>query len=1042
MNNTANPSDTDILQRILTLAALFDCEFSINWLQELSREKPQLILEALDLGLKKKWTRSKRPGFYFFNDSEEQTRLKESLPPKERETLHRRITDILLQETLEDPEKKGILARSLLNIENDVDGCRRLLAEGKSIARQNREPEAVGYYAKAIEDLGRLNGEEAERLLLDTTIEYAGVSMTELETLQVISVIRGALEWAKNRSFLPQQALLNMYLAVYEFFRSEFSSAQLNYQEGLNLSKEITDEKFKRAIHLLSALFLFHQGQYREALDLFEEFVPEIDRVPHGGVPTMWRPLHGSCLAYCGQTSQGLGMVRATINIGRKLKGSLVTGWSEFLMGRICVETGRFSEAVEALESALEKAEDGNHSQFKVGILMFLSYANHKLGRNKPAIATLMELRKTKNLSQRTNPFPMIMHLCWSMDRGKLPRLDGFDLERNISDALQSPNVYMKGMAYRYKALIAKREGRPIREVIDEYNQALKWLEISGHQIGISEIKLELAWEYLELGDEKQARAMGDPAIKFLLSINRNLVPKALLHLEKELRTSEEMLKEIFRLGQELVTIRDNRKLVGRIISTANRLTGAERGAIFLLEKDPDRMVLRASKNLTSEDAASPGFKDSMKIIMETTRSGKGQAIEFESPLKEELSSGVSVGACICVPMILRNSAFGVLYHDHFDSQKGFKNADLEVLNFFAAQAAIAMDNAQAYKALEEMVEKQQEKSRYFEEQYLEHQSFENIVGKSPAIQQVFHHIESVAETDTTVLVLGETGVGKELVARAIHRHSPRKDKPFIRVNCSAFTENLITSELFGHEKGAFTGAFDRSIGRFELADGGTLFLDEIGDIPAETQVRLLRVLQSKEFERVGGHETLRSDFRLLAATNRDLEKEAQAGRFRQDLFFRLNVFPIRVPALKERKEDIPLLAYHFLNTNAKKLGKTIETILESDLEVLKAYHWPGNIRELENIIERGVILSSGPNLQVPDAGFKIPDGNLDSAITTLEEMERTHILRTLKKTGGQLAGPGGAAEILNINPSTLRHRMKKLGIQKSDWTFVYAQNE
>ncbi|MCP4753897.1 MAG: GAF domain-containing protein, partial [Proteobacteria bacterium] len=801
MTTPANPTDTDTHLRLLTLGALFDGEFSINWLHELSRGKPQHILEALDLGRKNEWTTSGRPGFFVFKDREKQMALKESLAPKEREKCYRRITDVLLEASLEDPEIKEALARSLLNVENDMDGCRRLYAEGESIARQNREPEALRYYIKAIKDLGRLNGKEADRLLLETTIEYALVSMTELETEQVISDIHGALERAKSRSFVPQRALLKTYLAVYEFFRSEFESSRLHFEEGLALAKDLNDEKTKRSIRFLSVVFLFFQGQYRETLNLFEEFVPEIDRVPQVGVPIILRPQHGSCLANCGQVSQGLGMVRATIHIGRKLKSSFVTGLAEFAMGRIYVDIGRFGEAVEVLESALEKAEGREHSQFKAGVLMFLAYANHKLGRNEPAMAALTELQKTTGPFQaRSNPFPQIMHLCWSMDQGKLPRLDGYDLEQQISKGLRSPNVYMKGMAYRHKALIAKKAGRPNREVIEEYRHALKWLEMSGHEMGIAKIKLELAGEYLASGDEEQARSLGEPAIKFLLSINRNLIPKELLHLEKEFRTSEAMLKEIFQLGQELVAIRDNRKLVGHIISTANRFTGTERGAIFLLEKDSDQLVLRASKNLTSEDVASPRFKDSMKIIVETSRSGEGQAIEFESPFKKEPPSDDPIGACICVPMILRNSAFGVLYHDHFDSQKGFKDTDLEVLNYFAAQAAIAMDNAQAYEALEEMVEKQQEKSRYFEAQYLEHQSFENIVGKSPAIQQVFHHIESVAATDTTVLVLGETGVGKELVARAIHRNSPRQAGPFIRVNCSAFTENLIASELFGHE--------------------------------------------------------------------------------------------------------------------------------------------------------------------------------------------------------------------------------------------------
>ncbi|MCP4756136.1 MAG: GAF domain-containing protein [Proteobacteria bacterium] len=1030
-------TDGDVRQRILTLAALFDSEFSINWLQELSRDKSQLIMEELDRGLKKKWLGSERPGFYFFSDPQAQIGLKGSLPPKEREGLHRRITEILLKEALEDPEKIGILAQSLLNIENDVNGCRRLLEEGKAQQRRDRQHEALSYYTKAIEDLGRLRGQEADWLLLEATIEYAKVSMTETDPSQAISFVRKALGRAKDRDFLPYRALLKMHLAKHEWIRSEFASAMMNFEEGWTLASEITDEKMKQSANLLSAFFLFWQGRFREALDLCEEIAPEIDRIPHFGFPLLQRPVPGMCLVFRGQISQGLGMVRSTITTARKSKNTRIVCFSECSMGAIHIEIGRFSEAVEILESALEKTEDGQHIYIRIAVLMLLAHANLELGRSEPATVALAEFQELSSSAHiGLSHFASILQLCGAMEQGKLPRLEGFDIERKISDALSSPNVYMKGMAYRHRALMAKRAGRPDREVVEAYDNALEWLEVSGHEIAMAKTKLELAGEYFELGDEKQARSIGGPAIAFLLAINRDLVPKELLHLERNLRTSEDLLKEIFRLGQELATIRDGKSLVGRIISTANRFTGAERGAIFLVEKDPDRIVLRASKNLTSEDIASPNFNDSMKVIMETSRSGEGRETAFDSAAEKKQPAGDFVGSCICVPMILRNNAFGVLYHDHLDSKKGFKSADLEVLNYFAAQAAIAMDNAQAYKTLEEVVEKQKEEKRYYREQYLENLSFDDIVGKSPAIKEVFHHIESVAATDTTVLILGETGVGKELVARAIHRHSRRKNKPFIRVNCSAFSENLISSELFGHEKGAFTGAFKRLVGRFELADGGTLFLDEIGDVPREVQIRLLRVLQSREFQRVGGRETLRSDFRLLAATNRDLEKEAEAGRFRRDLFFRLNVFPIRVPALRERKEDISRLTYHFLAIHSKKLGKTIETISRSDLAKLAAYNWPGNVRELENIVERGVILSSGPNLRVPEAGVNVQDGDSISVVSTLEENERTHILRVLRKTRGKLSGRGGAAELLDVHPNTLRHRIKKLGIQKSDRTF------
>ncbi len=1044
MTTAAHSTDKDIHRRILALAALFDFEFSINWLQGLSQDKPQLILEALDLGLKNSWLATEKPGFYRFVNTEEQIRLKDSLSLNERKKRYAIIAEILLAEVLEDPDKNSFLAQSLLNLENNIDGCRRLLAEGKMAARQNREQQAIAYYAKAIEDLGRLSGEEADRLLLETTIEYAVVSLNETGSAQVISAIHGALERSKKPRFQPYRALLKMHLAEYEFFGSEFKSAQRSFEEGLALAEGITDGRFKRAINFLSAAFHYWQGNYREGLDLYEELAPEIDQVPQAGVPIMLRPLHGSCLVYCGQISQGLGMVRATIDLGQKLGSHRISSWAEYIMGHIYNEIGRFDEAVAYLESALKKTEAGKYVHFKAGVLICLAYANHKLGRNKPAVTALAEFQKLRSqVKVHSTQIPWVMYLSWFMEQGKLPAVKGFlSIEQAISNALKSTNTHMKGMGYRYRALVKKRAGAPEREVINAYKTALKWLDVSGHKVSLSTVRLELAAEYLKSGNEEQARVLGDPSIKFLATVNRNLIPKALFQLERELRTSEGMLKEIFRLGQELTTVRDHQKLVGRIISTANRLTGAERGAIFRLQKDQEPLVLQASKNLTPEDVSSSDFKNSMKMIMETARSGSGQATVLKPTKSKKTSSRNFASACICVPMVLRNSVFGVLYHDHFGSQVDFQDADLEVLNYFAAQAAIAMDNALAYQALEEGAEKREEEKQYYKAQYLEDLSFEDIVGRSQAIKKVFHHIESVTETDTTVLVQGETGVGKELVARAIHRNSLRKERPFIRVNCSAFSENLISSELFGHEKGAFTGAYERSVGRFELADGGTLFLDEIGDIPAETQVRLLRVLQSKEFERVGGHKTLRSDFRLLAATNKSLEKEVQAGRFRQDLYFRLNVFPIHVPALRDRKEDIPLLAYHFLTLNTKKMGKTIEQISKSDLEKLKGYHWPGNIRELENIIERGVILSHGPNLQLPDTGLKTADGNPDSAITTLEENERSHILRALKETGGQLAGKGGAAEILNIKPSTLRHRMKKLGIQKSDLTFIYTQND
>jgi len=283
------------------------------------------------------------------------------------------------------------------------------------------------------------------------------------------------------------------------------------------------------------------------------------------------------------------------------------------------------------------------------------------------------------------------------------------------------------------------------------------------------------------------------------------------------------------------------------------------------------------------------------------------------------------------------------------------------------------------------------------------------------------------------VLILGETGVGKNLVAEAIHHQSLRRNGPFITVQCSALTESLITSELFGHEKGAFTGATTRYIGRFEMANGGTLFLDEIGDLSLEVQARLLRVLQTKEFERVGGgKDLLTSDFRLIAATNRDLEEEVRAKRFREDLFYRINVFPLYMPPLRERKEDIPLLVRHFIDNHNRKEGTNFEKITQAIMDKLIHHDWPGNIRELQNVIQRGIVSSHGNTFQLPVSGIA-QSKNLQSqhTFTSIRDNERQHILDALRTSGGKVHGPGGAAEILDINPFTLTARMKKLGINK-----------
>jgi transcriptional regulator with GAF, ATPase, and Fis domain len=352
---------------------------------------------------------------------------------------------------------------------------------------------------------------------------------------------------------------------------------------------------------------------------------------------------------------------------------------------------------------------------------------------------------------------------------------------------------------------------------------------------------------------------------------------------------------------------------------------------------------------------------------------------------------------------------------------------------------APAARNAQLYREVERYRDRLERENAYLQEAIAEAHGFEGIVGESPALRAVLRKVQQVAPVETTVLLTGETGTGKELIARALHQGSPRRDRPLIKVNCGAIPQGVVESELFGHEKGAFTGALQRRIGRFELAHQGTLFMDEVGELPLDVQVKLLRVLQEQEFERVGSHHTQRVDVRLVAATNRDLEQEVAQQRFRADLYYRLNVFPIRVPPLRERPSDIALLVRHFLAQFQRKLAKPLKGVTPESLARLERYPWPGNIRELQNVLERACVLSPGPVVEIleelrsssaPKSGSAGVIARHD-VIVTLEENERIHIRQALAATGGRLYGSDGAAALLGVNPSTLRSRMKKLGITK-----------
>jgi formate hydrogenlyase transcriptional activator len=497
---------------------------------------------------------------------------------------------------------------------------------------------------------------------------------------------------------------------------------------------------------------------------------------------------------------------------------------------------------------------------------------------------------------------------------------------------------------------------------------------------------------------------------------------------------AQERLKLLLDLTNQVVSNLDLRALLRTVSASVRRVMNSDVVAIMLPDAEgrnlrvfamdfPESRGFFQEGTLIPIEGTHPGEAFATRKPLMKARHGDGE--ESSPEHQRAANEGVKTG-CL-VPLASRERSLGVLALGR-RTESDFDRDEVEFLCQIASQVAIAVENALAYGEIADLRDKLAQEKLYLEEEIRGEMDFEGIVGQSSALRQVLQLVDTVAPSGSTVLLLGETGTGKELIARAIHDRSRRKERTFVKLNCAAIPTGLLESELFGHERGAFTGAISQKLGRLELADQGTLFLDEVGDIPLELQPKLLRALQEREFERLGSTRTKKVDVRLVAATNRNLEKMIAEDKFRSDLYYRLNVFPIQIPPLRQRPEDIPLLVRYFTQKYARRMEKEIQSVPMASMKKLTRWHWPGNIRELENLIERGVILTRGPALEVPvsdlGSGFaekvlaKIPDSN-----------QREQLLNVLKETRGRVGGPDGAAARLGLKRTTLISRMKKLEI-------------
>ncbi|HEV2385747.1 MAG TPA: sigma 54-interacting transcriptional regulator [Candidatus Acidoferrales bacterium] len=534
---------------------------------------------------------------------------------------------------------------------------------------------------------------------------------------------------------------------------------------------------------------------------------------------------------------------------------------------------------------------------------------------------------------------------------------------------------------------------------------------------------------------EAEIGFLGDVARQVALALDNTLHHQEAQWYQRQLAHQRDRLRALLELTNAVVSRLDLRELFAEISSSLRQLFHCEFASLSLYEPETHRMRIQAldfpeGKGLIREEhsvAADASPAGQAFLRRQPLLLGSAELQKFGLPVIE----AEGLRSVLCLPLIRPSHPLGTLNLASL-RESAFSQEDVDFLSRVADQIAIAVENALAYRQIERQKNRLAEEKLYLENEISAESGLDEIVGESPAWRRAVEQVRTVAPTDSTVLLLGETGTGKELLARLTHQLSPRRDRTFIKLNCSAIPSGLLESELFGHERGAFTGAIGRRMGRFELADQGTLFLDEIGDIPLELQPKLLRVLQERQFERLGGGATLRVDVRLVVATNRNLAAMVASHAFRSDLYYRVNVFPVHVPPLRERRGDIPLLARYFAQKHAALADKKIETVPREAIEAMTAYRWPGNVRELENFIERAVILSPGTALRVPLAELRAADGPAEHP-ESLQNVEREHIRRVLEETRWRIGGPNGAAARLGMKRTTLQSRMHKLALRRPE---------
>jgi transcriptional regulator with GAF, ATPase, and Fis domain len=828
------------------------------------------------------------------------------------------------------------------------------------------------------------------------------------------------------------QSLIKLKKGMLYYFTNRPIEAFTILSAGVDEVNELGDEDILSQSAVQLALLYYMKGEFAKVikhLEFLENLISNTNNETHALSYIMF----SYSLMYLGQFHRAFGFLNSNLRLAEETNNKSLSTWLRVALGTSLVLVKKYDEAEFHLKKARQEsieAGDAFRYHYVGGSLAYLYFMTGNQEMSYQIVKNTVEKAIENGLiDQFASPWiPEMLYEFHRLGYEPIPRWNFSEIQDTL---LKGINIHLKGVALRLKAREMMDQGDVRKDLIKaDLDASRKCLELSGNHIQLAKTVLELAHLELLHNNKEAARGYTQEAWRIFGGHAEDYFPdqyKSLLETKQLFPDTQQTKDEyIQRYFEELNSIKSEmgqEKALLKIITATKRFFGAERGGLFLFneKKQACEPELRTAINLTKEEVKSSRFKPCMEYIFKAYRTNKPLVVRKDDKVKGDI-----VRSVLCIPFYVQGIKRGVLYHDNSYMMDAFDFLDPMMMKLLSRHTSDMVDFF-----LDNLKTREENKKLSMERTALQQSSEFQLIAESRVVRELMSQASEVASIDMTVLLTGETGTGKGMFAQWIHKNSRRSTGPFIVVDCTTIPENLVESELFGYEKGAFTGADKQKLGRVELAHKGTLFLDEIGEVPLYIQKKLLKTLEEKTFVRIGGGRVISSDFRLIAATNRNLKEEVSSGRFREDLYFRLNVFPLAIPPLRER-EDIPELARYFLDLYAKKYERPNISISDKDLYKLTKYNWPGNVRELKNVIERAVILSKGKEFRMPSlladsrvsANFSVDD------LPTLDELQRRYIRYVIGVTNKKIAGTSGAAEILGMKRTSLYSRMKILGIK------------